>query len=363
MNTRKFYFILTVIMTSFLFVSGVYMLYLIQNTAAASPNSSTKNPTGGSVGFLGEIVQPFVLEKSPTNILVLGGDKVAGNTDTMMLINFNPDTMQINIMSIPRDTRVKIKGLGYAKINAAYPKGGAELAMETVSNFLGTCIQYYVYVDTSAFRKIINKLDGVDYYVPIDMYYNDPLQKLYINLKKGQQHFDGAKAEQFMRFRQPSSKHYTKEMMKYYDGSDIKRIAAQQNFIKELIRQKTSIKYITKINDVLDIIFDSVETNLTMSDALKLSQNINKLDTEQIKMFTAPGDSDAIINGIWYYVPYKAETKKIVDQYFTSDLGKAPTDYSNNDDEELNINKSKSYSKNNPSNKQTTIKGTNKSNP
>jgi LCP family protein required for cell wall assembly len=362
MNTRKFYFILTIMMTSFLFVSGVYMLYLIQNTSAA-PQSSDKNSTGGSVGFLGEIVQPFVLEKSPTNILVLGGDKVAGNTDTMMLVNFNPDTMQINILSIPRDTRVKIRGLGYTKINAAYPKGGADLAMETVSNFLGTCIQYCVYVDTSAFRKIIDRLDGVDYYVPIDMYYYDPIQKLKINLKKGQQHLDGSKAEQFMRFRQPSGKNYTKEMLKYYDGSDIKRIAAQQNFIKEFIRQKTSIKYITKINNILDIVFDSVETNLTMSDALKLSQNINKLDTEQIKMFTVPGNSDAIINGIWYHVPDKSETKKIVDQYFLSDLGKGPTDFSNNDDDNVNINKSKNYTKNNPSNKETTIKGTNKSNP
>jgi len=42
----------------------------------------------------------------------------------------------------------------------------------------------------------------VDYYVPVDMDYDDPLQGLSIHIKKGQHHFDGAMAEKFMRFRQ-----------------------------------------------------------------------------------------------------------------------------------------------------------------
>ncbi len=327
------------------------MLYQISSTSVVQGKDNPKPD-----GFLNQIIQPFVLDKSPVNILLLGGDKVAGNTDTMMLVNFNPETAKISVLSVPRDTRVKVNGLGYTKINAAYPRGGSDLAINTVTNFLGTCIQYYVYVDTSAFRRIVDILDGVDYYVPVDMDYEDPLQKLRIHLKKGQQRLDGNKAEQFMRFRQPL--HYNKEIKKYYDGSDIKRIAAQQSFIKELIRQKTSIKYMTRLNDIINEIFSSIETNITLSDALKLSQNINKVDVNQVQMFTVPCSSEPMINGIWYYLPDKTKTKEIVEGYFKSDLGTAPSDYNTSDDDDEELKKpAKSYTKNNPSNKDAVIKG------
>ncbi|HOV27024.1 MAG TPA: LCP family protein [Pseudobacteroides sp.] len=351
MNIRKFYLIMTTIVTTFLFSSGVWLLLLI-NTTAASPEDGSPNSQGS---LINNMIQPFVADKNPVNILVLGGDKVAGNTDTMMLVNFTPSTGKINIISTPRDSRVKIKGLGFTKINAAYPKGGADLAIETLSNFLGVRIKYYVYVDTSAFRKIIDLLDGVDYYVPVDMYYNDPIQNLHINLKKGQQHLDGKKAEQFMRFRKPQGK-YTKELMEYYDGSDLKRIEAQQNFIRELIKQKTNIKYISKVSDIIDVVLDSVETNITSSDALKLAQNISNIDITGMKTFTVPG-TDAQINGIWYYIPDRKATESIINSYFYSDLGPAPSYYTYEEDSELIRSRNKATATKNPSNSDTSLKG------
>ncbi len=351
MNIRKFYLIMTSIVTIFLFSSGVWLLLLI-NTTAATLDGSKPNSQDS---LINNMIQPFVADKNPVNILVLGGDKVAGNTDTMMLVNFTPGTGKISIISTPRDSRVKIKGLGFQKINAAYPRGGADLALETLSNFLGVRIKYYVYVDTAAFRKVIDLLDGVDYYVPVDLYYNDPIQNLHINLKKGQQHLDGKKAEQFMRFRKPQGK-YTKELMQYYDGSDLKRIEAQQNFIRELIKQKANIKYISKIDDIIDVVLDSVETNITSSDALKLAQNISNIDIAGMKTFTVPG-SDAQINGIWYYIPDRESTKSIIDSYFYSELGPAPSYYTSEEASELIRSKNKASVAKNPSNSDTSLKG------
>ncbi|KNY26275.1 LCP family protein [Pseudobacteroides cellulosolvens] len=351
MNIRKFYLIMTTTVTIFLFSSGVWLLFLI-NTTAAAPKDGKANTQNN---LINHIIQPFVADKNPVNILVLGGDKVAGNTDTMMLVNFTPGTGKISIISTPRDSRVKVKGLGFTKINAAYPRGGADLAVDTLSNFLGVRIKYYVYVDTSAFRKIIDKLDGVDYYVPVDLYYNDPYQNLHINLKKGQQHLDGKKAEQFMRFRKPQGG-YSKEMMKYYDGSDLKRIEAQQNFIRELIKQKKNIKYISKASDIIDVILKSVETNITASDALKLAQNISNIDISGMETFMVPGDT-ASVNGIWYYVPDRKATAKIVEENFQSDLGAAPSYYADEDDRELTRSKNKPKATKNPSNSDTSIKG------
>jgi LCP family protein required for cell wall assembly len=352
MNIRKFYLIMTTTITIFLFSSGIWLLFLINTTSAASENGTVKKQNS----LIDNIIKPFVADKNPINILVLGGDKVAGNTDTMMLVNFTPGTGKISILSTPRDSRVKIRGLGFAKINAAYPKGGADLAVETLSNFLGVRIKYYVYVDTAAFRKIIDLLDGVDYYVPVDLNYDDPIQNLHIHLKKGQQHLDGKKAEQFMRFRHPTT--YTKEIKKFYDGSDLKRIEAQQNFMRELIKQKKNIKYISKANDLIDVVLDSVETNITISDALKLAQNISNIDTAGMQTFMVPGDT-AYINGIWYYIPDRKATETIVEDNFHSDSGAAPAYYANEEDRDLTRSKNSTKPKatKNPSNSDTSIKG------
>ncbi|MCX7922893.1 MAG: LCP family protein [Clostridia bacterium] len=375
MNTRKFYLIITIAVSIFLFLAGVFMLYSLNiiKVDNASP--------------LAKILDPFIPATEPVNILVLGGDKVAKNTDTMMLVNFNPSTAKLSILSIPRDTKTKIKGHGTQKINAAFPFGGPELALTTVSDLLDVKIKYYVYVDTSAFRKIIDELDGVDFYVPVDMDYDDPAQNLHIHLKKGQQKLYGAQAEQFMRFRQPNNHNYKKNgMINFYDGSDLKRIDAQQNFIKELIKQKANIYYITKLNSILGIVFNNIETNIGLDQALKLSRNISQLDSSSINMFKLPGDDKKESYG-WYYVHDKEKTQEIIQQNFISneEFGKIEDvkKVSNDDDEDYDNSKIKSstksnkdtkktnpsnttkdnFTKNNPSNAETSIKGTTKPNP
>ncbi|MFZ5987880.1 MAG: LCP family protein [Bacillota bacterium] len=305
MNFRKFSLIVCSVLSSFMFCLGLLTLLYINLSA------DREKPRDSSQAFIHEILQPFKPAVEDINVLVLGGDKVNKNTDTIMLVNFNPSTAKISILSIPRDTKVRLNG-SKAKINAAYPKGGAELAVETVSQLLGVDIEYYVFVNTSAFRKIIDKLGGVDYYVPVDMDYDDPIQNLHIHFKKGKHHFNGAQAEQFMRFR-----HYNNNKVnKYYDGSDLKRIDAQQNFIKELVRQKANLLYITKLNDILSVVFNNIETNLTMSEVLKMSGNISKINADQINMFKVPGESRR--DGAWYYEIDSVETDKIINEHFSS---------------------------------------------
>ena len=145
-----------------------------------------------------------------------------------MLVNINPGVPEISVMSIPRDTRVIIEGR-VRKINFAYPRGGGELAVETVERLLETEIDHYVYIDLSVFRKAIDLLGGVEYYVPQNMYYDDPYQNLHIHLKKGYQLLDGRKAEYLVRYR------------KGYKNGDIGRIKVQQDFIRELIKQKVTV--------------------------------------------------------------------------------------------------------------------------
>lgn len=305
MNVRKFFLIICSIISAFMFLLGVASLGYINLTTTVIADVYNQNNTN----LFSEILDPYKTTTENVNVLLLGGDKVNKNTDTMMLVNFNPTTAQINILSIPRDTKVLINKKN-AKINAAYPVGGGEQAIDSVSDLLGVDIKYYVYVDTSTFRKVIDKLDGVDYYVPEDLNYDDPIQNLHIHLKKGQQILDGKKAEQYMRYRQGNSGKVTKN----YDGSDLKRIDAQQNFIIELIKQKVNIIYITRMNDILNVIFSNIDTNIKMDEVLKLSKNINKVNSNEINMLKLPGKS--VEGGAWYYEMDRTQAKEIVDQYF-----------------------------------------------
>lgn len=310
MNLRKFYFISSLIISVFLFFIGVGILsYLGHDTVSA--NSDGDEPGD----YLGKILEPFIEEKDSINILLLGGDKASGNTDTMMLVNFNQTTGKINVLSIPRDTKVSVKGSDVPKINSAYPAGGEKLAIETVSKLFNVKIKYYIYIDLSSFRKIIDILGGIDYNVPANMDYDDPTQNLHIHLKKGMQRLDGNKAEQFMRFRSPSQSN--SEIKKYYDGSDLKRIDAQQNFIKEVIHQKANVYYITKLNSLVRVIYSNLDTNINMDDALKLAQNFSKLKIEDVQMFKVPGEAKYESN-LWLYIHDREKTDEIIKEYFKS---------------------------------------------
>jgi len=313
MNLRRFYFIITVILSMFLFISGSGILFYM-NAISESDIISVNDPEEKTVNSL---LKSFVIGKDPVNALLLVGDKGEANTDTMMVINFNPETDKLSILSIPRDTRVNVSG-PIPKINSLYArKNGEKLVVETVSDLLGISINYYVYLNISTFRQVIDLLGGVDYYVPVDMDYDDPTQNLHIHLKKGQQHLDGKKAEQFLRFRHPNGSYYSKEMLKYYDGSDLKRIEAQQNFVKEVIKQKVNLRYLPKINEIVNVVYDNLETNITLNEILKLLKNIPDFSIDNVSMFTLPGSSQQI-GGIWYYICDQEQTNAITKEYFAA---------------------------------------------
>ncbi|NMA33916.1 MAG: LCP family protein [Clostridiaceae bacterium] len=312
MDFRKFFFIMTIITASILFVFGTGILLYVNSNADMIINSEVyASGDHESRQQLANIINPLVQRKEPFNVLLLGGDQVNNTTDTMILANFDPETCKINIMSIPRDTRVFIKNTE-RKINFAYVRYGVETAAQTVSELLDVNIKYYVFIDISAFRKIIDLLDGVDYYVPVDMDYDDPTQNLHIHLKKGQQRLDGAKAEQFVRFRKPNK--WTKEIRKYYDGSDLKRNEAQQQFLRELMRQKLTLQYLPKLTSILDTVFDSVKTNLTLNETVKLTSYVTKFSIDNVSFIHMPGTTYDV--SPYYYICNVPETRKIMAESF-----------------------------------------------
>lgn len=231
-------------------------------------------------------------------------------TDTMMLTKVNFETGEISILSIPRDTRVPVKGK-QDKINAAHAYGGVDLTLQTVSDFLGIDVDYYVKVDYNIVQEVVNKIGGVEIDVPFDMKYKDPTAEppLNINLKKGLQVLYGKEAHDFLRWRHNNS--YT---VGYKEG-DVGRIKAQQYFMKELVKQTLKPKNLLKLPSLIETYFSNVETNIPLSTMLKGAASANKIDTENMVTDTVPGEGK-YIGDISYYIFDREKTDIIVNEMF-----------------------------------------------
>jgi polyisoprenyl-teichoic acid--peptidoglycan teichoic acid transferase len=185
-TTRVLVIIFIVLGVILAFVGGRFVVNLIKggstNLPGVSDNSSNNNASVSAPGIpLQSVKGPAAAAwdgKSRVNILLLALDvsprrqsegQGSPLSDTMILVTIDPASRTVGAMSIRRDLWVKIPGFDYNKINAAYKLGedyaveggGAQLAMDTVTELLGVPVDFYARVDFQAFEKIIDEIGGV----------------------------------------------------------------------------------------------------------------------------------------------------------------------------------------------------------
>lgn len=229
----------------------------------------------------------------PQTILLIGVDRRQANepsrSDTIILAVLDPQKPGVDLLSIPRDTRVKIPGHGYDKINAAHAYGGPELLMDTINDFLGTHVDKYVEVDFQGFARIIDILGGVDIDVDKRMYYPEEG----INLRPGFQHLNGHDALGYVRYR-------------FDPEGDITRIGRQQKFLKALVDQTLKLGTIPKIPKLINEISKEVTTNLSIKEMLSLALSMKDLNGSAVNAHTLPGEG-RYVNGISYFLVDQAK--------------------------------------------------------
>ncbi len=227
------------------------------------------------------------------NIAVMGVDERSddqGRTDTLFVIMYDPKTEKVAMLSVPRDTRVRIAEHGWDKINHAYNYGGADSTVKTLENFLGVHIDYYVKVDFKGFVQMVDALGGVEVYVEKRMYYEDPWDDdgLVIDLQPGLQKLDGEKAIQYVRYR---------------DGDgDIGRVARQQNFISAVYDKMSSPSMFTKIPSLVKVALDSVTTDMGAVEMLKIGKTLHKNSKAGFHTMSVPGEP-VFIDEVSYWIP------------------------------------------------------------
>lgn len=200
-----------------------------------------------------------------------------GLSDTMLLLRFNPEAKKLNVLSIPRDTRTLVEGLGVTKINAANAEGGPALSAESVSELLnGVPIDRYVRINVQGVEKLVDALGGVTVYVPKDMKYQDDSQHLYINLKAGKHHLNGNQALQFLRFR-------------YDENGDIGRIQRQQLLMRAVMEQALNPVTVARMPKILSVIQSHIDTNLTIEELMALVGFGVRTNRANVEMLMLPG--------------------------------------------------------------------------
>jgi LCP family protein required for cell wall assembly len=249
---------------------------------------------------LPEIVSPEIQMPrwdggSRINIVFFGlrGGDISGEgcpacTDTIILLTVDPITKTAGMLSIPRDMWVNIPGFGYSRINTAWtmgeaaklPSGGPGLAMETVSQFIGVPVHYYVQVDFDTFISFIDLIDGIDVYIDEEMTLElTGRGRDHIDLPCcGVQHMNGKRSLAYARCRKESQG---------CSGGDVGRAERQQKVILAIRDKVLDPAYFPKLLGQAPQIYEAfsagVHTNMSLEDAMKLAVLAKDIPAGSIK--------------------------------------------------------------------------------
>ena len=212
--------------------------------------------------------------------LLIGTDRVGANTDTLMYLTYDVGEQTVSVASIPRDTKVdadrRVK-----KINSAYAYGGMDGLKQEIYQTFGLPVDYYIKVDVQAFVALVDEVDGIDFYVPCDMDYDDPWQDLSIHYKEGMQHLSGQQALEVCRFR------HNNDMTGY---SDTGRMETQRGVLTAVAQKVISWGSLARINGYLEIIAEYVETDLSLTDMMWFASQAIYFDMDGLNTMTMPAE-------------------------------------------------------------------------
>ncbi len=247
------------------------------------------------------------MEKGKLNVLVLGVDKDGLRTDAMMLVSYDINEPSAKLMSIPRDTQIKVQDRGVTRkineIHAMHDKENKMLgplgSVKAVTALTSIPIHYYIEFSFDAIDEITDVLGPIEFDVPDvegngkGMNYDDPAQDLHIHLKPGLQKLKGNQVQQFLRYRKSNSGKG--------DGSDTSRVERQKEFIKAMVDQKVNLSLVAKLPSIYSKMKKNIKTNFSAGDVLKYAKYLNGLTSENIETYNLPGESKRTSSG-WYYV-------------------------------------------------------------
>ncbi len=294
------------------------------------------------------------------NILLLGSDsrpgEKFGRTDTMIVVTIDPQAKTAGMLSIPRDLWVSVPGYGESRINQAhrtggvekYPGGGPALAVATIEANLGIPIDFYVLVDFEGFQQVVDTLGGIDLCVPeaIDAaayygytpeyvnpaeYYSfvpvsavDPAPAPtatpdaaeesveqdrgyeFLYIEPGWHTLDGATALTYARSRASIT-------------ADFARVQRQQAVLFAIKAKALQMNAVLQLPELWQSLGQTVQTDLTLSQALQLAQLAYQIDPAHIQTAAISHDqtmSFRTAKGASVLLPRRVEIQTLLEPIF-----------------------------------------------
>jgi LCP family protein required for cell wall assembly len=283
------------------------------------------------------LLAPIWNEQEPINILLLGidqrpGEKGSYRTDTMILLNIDPKTGNVGMISMPRDLWVTVPTAipRKTRINSAhfigdsdpnYAGDGPTLAKETVSLFLGQPVHYYVRINFEGFRALLEEIGCLEIDVPYtiddpefpdDNYGFDPF-----HIEAGHYCMDANTVLKYARTR--------------HQDTDFGRMKRQQQVLvaaKDKVLSADELpRLISRMPALLNALSDSLQTDMPMSQQITLANLARKLNTDTMRRLVIDGsmvEATILKSGAYVLMPKLDVIQPAVYAFFNPEAAPPP---------------------------------------
>lgn len=274
----------------------------------------------------------------PITILLTGIDSnvdglsnsASSNSDTLIVVTFNPETLTATMLSIPRDSYVPISCFSGNEKSKITHSGwqGIDCVENTIEDFLDINIDYYVKLNFKGLVNLVDALGGIDVEVPQDLCTDSSDRTGEVCIKAGNQHLNGEEALVLARNRKQLAR------------GDIDRGLNQQIVVKGILNAvQNNITNVNALSKLLDTLSKNMDTNFTTDEILSfynvgkdILRKSNKSATDSIniiQLFLA-GEGTYIYDSgtkldLYYYILYKESVEK-VSEAMNYNLGKTNPD-------------------------------------
>ena len=214
------------------------------------------------------------------NVAVFGLDARDGSlgkgnrSDTIMIVSLNQETYEVKMVSVYRDTFMKLKDGSFNKANAAYSYFGPDGGVALLNQNMDMNIEKYVSVNFNALVDVIDAVGGMDLELTADevvhmnnycVETSEVTGKSYERIDPevaGTYHLNGVQAVSYSRIR-------------YTAGGDAQRTVRQRLVLSKIVEKMQHMDLAT-INQIADSVFPQIATNFTMAEILNYAKDFQK---------------------------------------------------------------------------------------
>ncbi|GAA4058589.1 LCP family protein [Amphibacillus indicireducens] len=270
---------------------GIYAAYILNSVKQNIDGNMYESVTSIDPN----ITEKKIKERENLNILLLGIDSTSsdsGRSDAVIVLTLKPGEDEMQMISIPRDTRAPIVGRGTVeKINHAYAYGGPDMAIQTVESFLGVDFDYFVRINMSGLAELVDELGTVTVNNELDFSqggYHFPVGPVELN---------GDMTLSYVRMRKQDPK------------GDFGRTDRQRKVIEAIINEGATIANATRIVELTNILGQNMGTNMEFNDMVSLLSHYRNTRRNVVN-YQVQG-TGTTIDGIYYYVVSDEEIAKV----------------------------------------------------